>query len=44
MGKAFQAKIGWKPVQVKNIGNPVLREKLQAEAKAKLDAKMEDSS
>lgn len=33
MGKAFQAKIGWKPVQVKNIGDPGLRERLKEEAK-----------
>ena len=54
MGKAFQSKIGWKPTQVKNIGDPVLRGKLQAEAKAELeklnaaepkaDGKTEDSS
>ena len=54
MGKTFQEKIGWKPVQIKNIGDPVLRSKLQAEAKekleklnstdAKVDAKPEDLS
>ncbi|MEG3594926.1 MAG: 4Fe-4S dicluster domain-containing protein [Chloroflexota bacterium] len=37
MGKAFQSKIGWKPAQVKNIGDPVLRGRLQAEAKAEVE-------
>ena len=37
MGKVFQSKISWKPTQVKNIGDPVLRGRLQAEAKAKVE-------
>jgi NADH-quinone oxidoreductase subunit I len=37
MGKAFQSKINWKPTQVKNIGDPSLRGRLQAEAKAKVE-------
>ncbi|PZC45743.1 MAG: Formate hydrogenlyase subunit 6/NADH:ubiquinone oxidoreductase subunit (chain I) [Chloroflexi bacterium] len=54
MGKTFQSKIKWEPIQIKNIGNPDLRERLQAAAKAqsekinanegKMDGKPEGSS
>ena len=37
MGKAFQSKIRWKPVQVKNVGDPDLRERLKDEAKIQLE-------
>ena len=37
MGKAFQSKIRWKPVQVKNVGDPDLRERLKDEAKSQLE-------
>ena len=36
MGKQFQKKIGWKPLQIRNIGDPNLREHLKLKAKAEM--------